>query len=315
MRRELAEARPVEVPAAKAAHAGRGSVGTRTPPALAALGVCIALVLGAVLVVATALGARHSRHPSAPPEVMVAAATPPPPPVPIQALPVDPAALWDAPPPPPVRLAPANKPEPEHFTVDVVNTRKTVDVILGGPAGEPDAASYLALRHELRSSSGAESPIDPRLIALLHQVAKRTGGSVQVLSAFRPPKNRGDHNYHTKGMAADIRVAGMSTRRLRDLVRSLGAPGVGYYPTSQFVHVDMREERYEWTDTSGPGQNVDDNAPPSPSPGAAGTSDAGTFGPDPAPPGREPVAGAVISAVQQAQQAHQPGEPEAPRIE
>jgi hypothetical protein len=58
-------------------------------------------------------------------------------------------------------------------------------------------------------------------------------------------------NYHTRGMAADIRVPGLSTAELRDLARSLGATGVGYYPTVQFVHVDVRPVPYFWTDTSG----------------------------------------------------------------
>jgi hypothetical protein len=142
---------------------------------------------------------------------------------------------------------------------------------------------------------------------------------VQVLSAFRPPKTTHDHNYHTRGMAADIRVAGMSTARLRDLARSLGAPGVGYYPTSQFVHVDMRDGHYEWTDTSGPGQNGDDthsqsasspgggvSATPGPGEVAAGAGDAGTESAGSvgsmaraAPPPVDPV----LTAAQQAQQA------------
>jgi uncharacterized protein YcbK (DUF882 family) len=222
--------------------------------------------------------------------------------------------------------APARgKPEPDHFTVEVVNTGKTVDVVCAGRAGEPDDDSYRALRHELRSSGGAESPLDPRLVELLHQIAKRTGGSVQVLSAFRPPKTTHDHNYHTRGMAADVRVAGMGTAHLRDLARSLGAQGVGYYPTSHFVHVDVREGHYEWTDTSGPGQNNDDNhsesSPPASAPTpevAAAASDAGAptdskGGSGPVLPARAPnantLAGAapatgspVVTAAQQAQQ-------------
>jgi len=146
-------------------------------------------------------------------------------------------------------------PEKEHFTVEIFNTGKIIQVHLGGPGGEPDQESYRALRHELRCQrSGAESPIDPRLIEILHQIALSTGQRIQVVSAFRGLGRSGDFNYHTKGMAADIKVPGVTTEDLRDLAKSLGATGVGYYPTVQFVHVDVRGTPYFWTDTSGHGE-------------------------------------------------------------
>jgi uncharacterized protein YcbK (DUF882 family) len=146
-------------------------------------------------------------------------------------------------------------PEKEHFTVEIFNTGKIVEVHLGGPGGEPDQESYRALRHELRCQrSGAESPIDPRLIEILHQIALSTGQRIQIVSAFRGLGRSGDFNYHTKGMAADIKVPGVTTEDLRDLAKSLGATGVGYYPTVQFVHVDVRGTPYFWTDTSGHGE-------------------------------------------------------------
>ena len=147
-------------------------------------------------------------------------------------------------------------PEKEHFTVEIFNTGKMIEVNLGGPGGEPDEASYRALRHELRCQrSGAESPIDPRLIEILHQISLNTGQRIQVVSAFRGLGPSGDFNYHVRGMAADIKVPGVSTEDLRDLAKSLGATGVGYYPTVQFVHVDVRSTPYFWTDTSGHGEH------------------------------------------------------------
>jgi uncharacterized protein YcbK (DUF882 family) len=147
-------------------------------------------------------------------------------------------------------------PEKEHFTVEMFNTGKIIEVHLGGPGGEPDEASYRALRHELRDPrSGAESPIDPRLIEILHQISLSTGERIQVVSAFRGLGPSGDFNYHVRGMATDIKVPGVSTEDLRDLAKSLGATGVGYYPTVQFVHVDVRSTPYFWTDTSGHGEH------------------------------------------------------------
>ncbi len=151
------------------------------------------------------------------------------------------------------------------FVLESVNTAERVDVHLSGPGAEPDEASYRAVRHLLRClRSGAESPIDPRLIELLHRIAQRTHSKIQLVSGFRAPTNPTDLNYHVRGMAADIRIPGMSAQIVRDLVRSMGVTGVGYYPTSQFVHLDLREQPYFWTDYSGPGQSSDgegDHAP------------------------------------------------------
>jgi len=162
-----------------------------------------------------------------------------------------PAAVREEPATEPPPAAAAAK-EPEHFTVEIVNTGKVFEVTLSGPAGEPDDESYRMLRHELRCQrTGAETPIDPRLIELLHQITVKTKSRIQLVSAFRAPLYPRDLNYHVRGMAADIRVPGLTTAELRDLARSLGATGVGYYPTVQFVHVDVRDTPYFWIDTSG----------------------------------------------------------------
>jgi uncharacterized protein YcbK (DUF882 family) len=157
-------------------------------------------------------------------------------------------------------------PEGQHFMVEIANTGKMIKVMLGGPAGEPDEASYRALRHELRCQrTGAESPIDPRLIELLYQIAVHSNSHIQIVSAFRAPLYARERNFHTGGMAADIRVPGLGTSELRDLAKSLGARGVGYYPTVQFVHVDVRAQPYFWTDASGHsdhGRDLDERQTP-----------------------------------------------------
>jgi uncharacterized protein YcbK (DUF882 family) len=164
-------------------------------------------------------------------------------------------------------------PEAEQFTVEIANTGQVVEVKLDGPAGEPDEESYRALRHALRCQrTGAENPIDPRLLELLHQISVTAHERIQVVSAFRAPVHPGDLNYHVRGMAADIRVPGLSTAELRDLAKSLGATGVGYYPTVQFVHVDVREMPYFWTDTSGHNDNRQDEVPSTPGASASSTT-------------------------------------------
>jgi uncharacterized protein YcbK (DUF882 family) len=52
-----------------------------------------------------------------------------------------------------------------------------------------------------------------------------------------------ENSLHTKGMAADIRIAGRSLALVRRAAISLKTGGVGYYPESRFVHVDIGRVR------------------------------------------------------------------------
>jgi uncharacterized protein YcbK (DUF882 family) len=51
------------------------------------------------------------------------------------------------------------------------------------------------------------------------------------------------HSLHIEGMAIDIRVPGVPTSELRDAALRLHRGGVGYYATSDFVHVDVGRVR------------------------------------------------------------------------
>jgi uncharacterized protein YcbK (DUF882 family) len=46
------------------------------------------------------------------------------------------------------------------------------------------------------------------------------------------------------GKAIDVRVPGVDLVRVRDTARRLRIGGVGYYPASDFVHVDVGRVRY-----------------------------------------------------------------------
>jgi uncharacterized protein YcbK (DUF882 family) len=145
-----------------------------------------------------------------------------------------------------------------HFVIESVNTGETVDVKLDLASGEVEAQSYRALRRLMRClRTGAETPMDPRLIELLYRISQRTRQKIQMVSGFRAPMfSLATLSYHTRGMAADIRIAGMTPLMVRDLARSMGVKGIGYYPVSQFVHVDVRDDRMEWTDY---GENRNDS--------------------------------------------------------
>ena len=98
--------------------------------------------------------------------------------------------------------------------------------------------------------NGDVHPIDPRLLDVLYAVRERTGsnGQFEVLSGFRS-KATNDmlrHNstgvarnsMHLKGQAIDIRLDGAGTRDVRRVAIAMAQGGVGYYPDSDFVHLD-----------------------------------------------------------------------------
>jgi uncharacterized protein YcbK (DUF882 family) len=160
------------------------------------------------------------------------------------------------------RVRPQETVPPERvgrFSMESVNTGETIDVTFDLATGEPDIASYRALRRFMRClRTTAETPIDPRLIELLYTIAQRTGQRIQLVSGFRAPMfSVVSFSYHARGMAADIRIPGMTPLMVRDLAMSLGVKGIGYYPVSQFVHVDVRDNKSYWID-SGDARGDDD---------------------------------------------------------
>jgi uncharacterized protein YcbK (DUF882 family) len=98
------------------------------------------------------------------------------------------------------------------------------------------------------------SHYDPKEFDLLHSLMTglgRPNGVIDIVCGYRTPwsntflrgksANTGvaKNSQHVQARAIDIRVPGVQTRTLRDLAESFHAGGVGYYPVSQFVHVDV----------------------------------------------------------------------------
>jgi uncharacterized protein YcbK (DUF882 family) len=103
--------------------------------------------------------------------------------------------------------------------------------------------------------SGEAHPIDPLLLDKLHQLQQLTGGrgAYEIISAYRSPQTNemlrsnsngvAQRSLHMEGRAMDVRLQGVETRRLRQAALGLQAGGVGYYPDSDFVHVDTGRVR------------------------------------------------------------------------
>jgi uncharacterized protein YcbK (DUF882 family) len=123
---------------------------------------------------------------------------------------------------------------------------------------EPDALQ--AINHILRDWRVDEvRPIDPRLLDLLHELGGtlETDRPFHVISGYRSPATNaalrvqgGAHtgvasgSLHMAGKAIDIRLPGVKLDHLRAAARSLKLGGVGYYPSSNFVHVDTGRVRF-----------------------------------------------------------------------
>ena len=128
----------------------------------------------------------------------------------------------------------------------------------GGPPGSDERARIARLMRDHRT--GAIHPIDPRLIRLLldlaARLAPRSAGDVAylVLSGYRSPetnallartsRREARNSLHMRGMAVDVRVAGLAARRIAQAALELGAGGVGFYPDGRFVHLDCGPPRH-----------------------------------------------------------------------
>lgn len=95
-----------------------------------------------------------------------------------------------------------------------------------------------------------------RLVELVARVSDHFGGrQVNILSGFRPAGGyTRETSRHTRGHAVDIRVSGVPNTTLRDYCQTFSKVGVGYYPRSTFVHLDVRDKSATWTDSSRPGE-------------------------------------------------------------
>jgi uncharacterized protein YcbK (DUF882 family) len=136
-----------------------------------------------------------------------------------------------------------------------LHTREKLDVCYAQRgAYRPEALA--AINNILRDHRANKiHPIDTRLLDLLSAIRSRVGpdACLHIVSGYRSPETNqmlrqrshrvARKSLHMKGHAADIRIPGVPTKKLRKIAIGLRQGGVGYYPRSRFVHVDIGQVR------------------------------------------------------------------------
>jgi uncharacterized protein YcbK (DUF882 family) len=150
--------------------------------------------------------------------------------------------------------------KPYKLRMSNLHTGETLDIVYRmGNTYVPEALEKL--NYFLRDHNTQDvSNYDPKEFDVLHAMMSRLGrlnSVIDVVCGYRTPETNAalrqnspktgvaEHSQHMEGHAIDLRVPGVSTVQLRNAALSLHAGGVGYYPVSQFVHVDVGPVR-EW---------------------------------------------------------------------
>jgi uncharacterized protein YcbK (DUF882 family) len=104
--------------------------------------------------------------------------------------------------------------------------------------------------------TGDVHPIAPETLDILADLRKLAehDGPYEVISGYRSPKTNAElhsrsngvaeHSLHMEGRAIDVRLQGFPTERLHELALGMQRGGVGFYPASDFVHLDNGRVRH-----------------------------------------------------------------------
>ena len=139
------------------------------------------------------------------------------------------------------------------FTHTHTGERLAVEYFSGGTYLPDALATINQFLRDFRTSE--VHAIDLGLLDLLHGLTGLTGSRqpFQVISGYRSPATNEMLRSHSEGVAAgslhmqgraiDIRLADVPLTTLRQAALAVRGGGVGYYPVSDFVHVDTGRVR------------------------------------------------------------------------
>jgi uncharacterized protein YcbK (DUF882 family) len=118
-------------------------------------------------------------------------------------------------------------------------------------------AALQDINHLLRDHRNDKSAaMDPELLLLLDRVSAQFSNHevIHVISGYRSPESNrllaestggvARHSLHMEGKAVDLRIPGRDLAQLHKAALAQQGGGVGYYPDSQFVHMDTGRLRH-----------------------------------------------------------------------
>jgi len=154
--------------------------------------------------------------------------------------------------------APAHKTEaPRRLAFYNTHTTESLDFVYWAEGRYLDDA-LRGIDHVLRDHrTGKTTSMDVKLLDLLFALKERLGtsGPFHVISGYRSPESNeylrsqsadsgvAQDSQHTKGKAIDVRLPDRPLAEVREAAIALHGGGVGYYPVSEFVHVDVARVR------------------------------------------------------------------------
>jgi uncharacterized protein YcbK (DUF882 family) len=152
-----------------------------------------------------------------------------------------------------------SQPSKEH-SLQLYNTHTGERIRIVYRRGDQYVADALAkLDYFLRDHrTGDVRHFDPRLYDILSDLTAsvgQPGAEIAIVCGYRTPSTNETLRAHTTGVAKnslhiqaeaiDLRVPGVDTLKLRKAALALQRGGVGYYPHSDFIHVDVGRVR-QW---------------------------------------------------------------------
>lgn len=110
-----------------------------------------------------------------------------------------------------------------------------------------DAPAREALSNVLGDPrANRHTEMDQRLLDVIYHLAQHFRvGQVNVISGYRAAARRSNH---ALGRAADVALPGVGDEALARYAREMGFLGVGVYPHSGFVHIDVRTHSFFWVE-------------------------------------------------------------------
>lgn len=119
------------------------------------------------------------------------------------------------------------------------------------------SANFKLNEFECKCHKCTTTMLDNELVVILQRIRDHFGASVNINSGYRCEEHNKrvggrTSSHHKKGMAADIRVKGVSALEVAKYAESIGVMRIGYYDTAHgdFVHIGSATSKNFWKNAS-----------------------------------------------------------------